>query len=102
MVGPGPRVLVVDDDPAVRHFLRVALKAAGFSVFEAGSADAVSTAVASIRPDAIILDLGLPDGSGIEVIRTLREICADADPGPLSPGGRGRKDCRLDTGAGDF
>jgi two-component system KDP operon response regulator KdpE len=64
---------VVDDDPAVRRFLRVSLKAAGFSVFEAGSAGAVSTAVAAIRPDAIILDLGLPDGSGIEVIRMLRE-----------------------------
>jgi two-component system KDP operon response regulator KdpE len=73
MEGPGPRVLVVDDDPAVRRFLRVSLKAAGFSVFEAGSAGAVSTAVAAIRPDAIILDLGLPDGSGIEVIRMLRE-----------------------------
>ena len=72
MVGPGPRVLVVDNDPAVRRFLRVAVKAAGFSVFEAGSAGAVSTAVASIRPDAIILDLGLPGGNGIEVIRTLR------------------------------
>jgi two-component system KDP operon response regulator KdpE len=72
MVGPGPRVLVVDNDPAVRRFLRIAVKAAGFSVFEAGSAGAVSTAVASIRPDAIILDLGLPGGNGIEVIRTLR------------------------------
>jgi two-component system, OmpR family, KDP operon response regulator KdpE len=73
MEGPGPRVLVVDDDPSVRRFLRVSLKAAGFSVFEAGSAGAVPTAVAAIRPDAIILDLGLPDGNGIEVIRTLRE-----------------------------
>lgn len=73
MEGPGPRVLVVDDDPAVRRFLRVSLKAAGFSVFEAGSAGAVPTAVAAIRPDAIILDLGLPDGNGIDVIRKLRE-----------------------------
>jgi two-component system KDP operon response regulator KdpE len=63
----------VDDDPAIRRFLRGALKAAGFSVFEAGSAGAASTGVASIRPDAIILDLGLPDGRGIEVIRVLRE-----------------------------
>src|ERR1700737_5591801 len=72
MAGPGPRVVVVDDDPSARRFLRVALKAAGFSVFEAGSAGAVSTAVASIRPDALILDLGLPGGPGLEVIRTLR------------------------------
>ncbi len=72
MDGPGPRVLVVDDELAVRRFLRVSLKAAGFSVFEAGSAGAVPTAVAAIRPDAIILDLGLPDGNGMDVIRTLR------------------------------
>src|ERR1700730_16005418 len=62
MVGPRPKVLVVDDDPAGRRFLRVALKVGGFSVFEAGSAGTVATAVASIHPDAIILDLGLPNG----------------------------------------
>src|SRR5438309_10137233 len=55
MVGPGPRVLVVDNDPAVRRFLRVAVKAAGFSVFDAGSAGVVSTAVASISPGVTIL-----------------------------------------------
>ena len=48
MVGPGPRVLVVDDDPSVRRFLRVALKAAGFSVFEAGSAGAHRGPVSAI------------------------------------------------------
>jgi two-component system KDP operon response regulator KdpE len=73
MDGPGPRVLIVDDEIPVRRFLRVSLKAAGFSVFEAGSAGAVPAAVAAIRPDAIILDLGLPDGRGIDVIRQLRE-----------------------------
>lgn len=73
MSGPGPRVLVVDVDPAVRRLLRTSLKAAGFSVFEAGSAGAVPTAVAAVRPDAIILDLGLPGGTGIDVIRDLRK-----------------------------
>jgi two-component system, OmpR family, KDP operon response regulator KdpE len=73
MSGPGPRVLVADDDPAVRRLLRTSLKGAGFSVFEAGSAGAVPMAVAAVRPDAMILDLGLPGGSGIDVIREIRK-----------------------------
>lgn len=102
MVGPGPRVLVVDDDPAVRRFLRVALKGAGFSVFEAGSAGAVPTAVGSIRPDAIILDLGLPDGSGIEVIRRLRESVQTPILVLSVREEEAEKIAALDAGADDF
>lgn len=70
---PGPRVLVVDDDLSIRRFLRVALQARGYSVFDAGGARAALAAVEAVRPDVIILDLGLPDGDGVEVTRQLSD-----------------------------
>ncbi len=67
------RVLVVDDEPAIRRFLRVSLSARGYIVFEADSGQAALSAVTSDRPDLIILDLGLPDMDGVQVTRLLRE-----------------------------
>lgn len=69
----GPRVLVVDDEYAIRRFLRVSLTAYNHVVFEAASGQEALVAVAAHRPDVIILDLGLPDLDGIEVARQLRE-----------------------------
>lgn len=74
MVGPGPRVLVVDDDQGIRRLLRTALKKYGYSVFEATTASTALAAVSATRPDAIILDTGLPDGKGADVIQSLREL----------------------------
>jgi two-component system KDP operon response regulator KdpE len=69
----GLRVLVVDDERAIRRYLHAALNAQGYTVYEAGSGkDAVNMAI-SDRPDIIILDLGLPDLDGVEVTRQLRE-----------------------------
>ena len=71
--GDGVRVLVVDDEPAIRRYLRISLMAHGHTVFEAATGqDAVAT-VSAQRPDLVILDLGLPDLNGIEVTRLLRE-----------------------------
>lgn len=67
------RALVVDDEPAIRRFLTVALTAHGYTVFEALSGAEALQAVIAHRPDVIILDLGLPDMEGIEVTRRLRE-----------------------------
>jgi two-component system KDP operon response regulator KdpE len=69
----GPRVLVVDDERAIRRFLRASLTAHGYHVFEAARAQEALDAVPTIRPDLIILDLGLPDLDGIDVTRQLRE-----------------------------
>ena len=69
----GARVLVVDDEPAIRRFLRVSLSAHGYAVFEASDGQGALSAVVADRPDLIILDLGLPDLDGIEVTRLLRE-----------------------------
>jgi two-component system KDP operon response regulator KdpE len=71
--GEGVRVLVVDDEPAVRRYLRISLAAYGHAVFEAATGQAAVAAVRTQRPDLVILDLGLPDLNGIEVTRLLRE-----------------------------
>jgi len=69
----GLRVLVVDDERAIRRYLHAALIAQGYTVFEASCGkDALNMTVAD-RPDMIILDLGLPDLDGVEVTRQLRE-----------------------------
>jgi two-component system KDP operon response regulator KdpE len=66
------RVLVVDDEVPIRRFLRTSLSAHGHTVFEAGTAEEALHSVASDRPDLVILDLGLPDADGTEVVRSLR------------------------------
>ena len=73
MTESGLRVLVVDDERAIRRFLRASLTAHGYTVFEASSGHEALSAVVGDRPDLIILDLGLPDLNGIEVTRQLRE-----------------------------
>jgi len=73
MSDKGLRVLVVDDERAIRRFLRTSLSAYNYVVFEASSGSEGLTAVIAHRPDLLILDLGLPDLDGIEVIRQLRE-----------------------------
>ncbi len=69
----GQRVLVVDDETSIRRYLRAALTAQGFTVFESATGQEALNAVLANRPDIIILDLGLPDIGGIEVTRQLRE-----------------------------
>jgi two-component system KDP operon response regulator KdpE len=66
-------ILVVDDEPQIRRFLRTSLAAHGYGVLEAANgADALRLASAE-RPDLMVLDLGLPDTDGLEVLRGLRE-----------------------------
>jgi two-component system KDP operon response regulator KdpE len=73
MTDAGQRVLVVDDENAIRRYLRAALSAQGFAIYEAASGQEAINAVVANHPDLIILDLGLPDFDGIEVTRRLRE-----------------------------
>ncbi len=69
----GPRILVIDDERAIRRYLRASLTAHGYHVFEASTAQEGLAATPTVRPDLIILDLGLPDVDGIDVTRQLRE-----------------------------
>jgi two-component system KDP operon response regulator KdpE len=62
----------VDDERAIRHFLTASLTAHGCAVYEATSAREALQEVTGVRPDVVILDLGLPDQDGVEVIRLLR------------------------------
>lgn len=67
------RILIVDDEKAIRRFLKATLVAHGYNVFEASDgAEALKHSV-SLYPDAIILDLGLPDMDGVEVARQIRK-----------------------------
>jgi two-component system KDP operon response regulator KdpE len=65
-------VLVIDDEPQIRRFVSAGLELYGYSVSEAESGSAGLNAVARNRPDLIILDLGLPDMSGVQVLNTIR------------------------------
>jgi len=67
------RILVVDDEPAIRRFLRASLGAQGYQVIEAQTATSALELFRRNTPDVVVLDLGLPDGDGFDVIRTLRE-----------------------------
>jgi two-component system KDP operon response regulator KdpE len=65
-------VLIVDDEPPIRRFLRTSLAAQDYEVIEAGNGAEAIRAMASAAPDLVILDLGLPDMNGTEVISAIR------------------------------
>ena len=70
----GPRVLVVDDEPQIQRFLTVALTAAGFQVQTAETGAQALRLAATGAPDLIVLDLGLPDRDGKDVLRDIRQF----------------------------
>jgi len=67
------RILIIDDESAIRKFLRVGLEAHGYAIAEALSGKEGLTQAVAFRPDLVILDLGLSDMEGLEVLRRLRE-----------------------------
>lgn len=71
--GAPPRVLVVDDEPAIRRFLRTSLRAEGYDVVESETGEAALTEIRRRAPDLVMLDLGLPGIDGLAVIRSLRD-----------------------------
>jgi two-component system KDP operon response regulator KdpE len=72
----GATVLVIDDETSVRRMLRYALEGQGYRVLEAATAEEGLAGAATESPDAVVLDLGLPDLDGTEVLRRLREWSA--------------------------
>ena len=97
-----PLVLVVEDEPQMRKFVRIALESHDYRVIEAGTAvEAIQQAV-SYTPDAVVLDLGLPDMDGMDVTRRLREWSTVPI---LVISARGQEDSKvkaLDGGADDY
>jgi two-component system KDP operon response regulator KdpE len=96
-------VLVVDDEAAIRRLLRTSLAPQGFQVEEAADAAGALAAIAAHPPDLVLLDLGLPDADGIEVIRKLRAAGNRVPIVVLSSRGdeRGKVEA-LDLGADDY
>ena len=98
----GTRVLVVDDEPQILRALRTSLRGAGYEVDTAETAETALAAAALRPPDAVILDLVLPDGTGIDVCRELR-TWSQAPVILLSAVGEEReKVAALDAGADDY
>jgi two-component system KDP operon response regulator KdpE len=100
--GGEPLVLVVEDDAQVRRFLRAALASHAFRLVEAGTVREAEQLATSHNPDVYLLDLGLPDGDGVDLARRLREWTR-APIIVLSA--RGREEDKvnaLDAGADDY
>jgi two-component system KDP operon response regulator KdpE len=96
------RVLVVDDEAQIRRILRASLTASGYAVTEAATGHEALAAIAVTMPDLIILDLGLPDMDGKEVLRRLR-VCTNTPVIVLSARDReAEKVMALDLGANDY
>jgi two-component system KDP operon response regulator KdpE len=99
---PDPVIVLIEDAPQIRRFLRATLTGQGYRLFEAGTAADGLVEVASRQPDVVIIDLGLPDLDGLEVIRRLREW-SKVPVIVLSARGQERdKVGALDAGADDY
>lgn len=96
------RLLVVDDEPQIRRFLKTSLTAHGYDVIEAESAGAALRMATTARPDVLILDLGLPDQDGAEVIRRIREWSQLPIIVLSARGSEDSKVAALDLGADDY
>jgi two-component system KDP operon response regulator KdpE len=96
-------VLIVEDDAEIRRFLRTTLAAEEYRVREAATIAEGLSRIAERQPDAILLDLGLPDGDGIEIIRQVRQRVRNLPIIVLSVrSDEYQKITALDTGADDF
>lgn len=98
----GPLVLLVEDEPQMRRFLRAALDGHGYRLVEALTAREGLTHAAGHNPDLILLDLGLPDGDGIEITRRIREWSATPIIVISARGQESDKVAALDAGADDY
>ena len=98
----GAHVLVVDDEPQFLRALATNLRGAGYDVATAASAAEAHAAAGLVPPDAVILDLVLPDGTGTEVCRELRRWTAAPIIVVSAVGDEDEKIAALDAGADDY
>lgn len=95
-------LLVIDDEPQIRKFLRISLASQGYKVLEASSGAEGLSVAALNKPDLVVLDLGLPDMDGQQVLRDLREWSAVPVLILSVRASEGEKVQALDSGANDY
>ena len=98
----GPTVLVIEDEPQIRRFLRATLMAHGYRLVETTTAQEGLMQAATCQPELILLDLGLPDLDGLEVVQRLREWTTIPIIVLSARGQEADKIAALDAGADDY
>ncbi|MEW6461302.1 response regulator [Ectopseudomonas khazarica] len=98
----GPSILLIDDEAQIRKFLRIALSAQGYRVLEAANGEDGLAQAALQSPDVVVLDLGLPDLDGQQVLRRLREWSQMPVLVLSVRASEGEKVLALDGGANDY
>lgn len=99
---PSPVVVLIEDEPQIRRFLRATLGSSGYRLYEATSGEDGLVEAATRQPDVVILDLGLPDVDGLQVIQRLREWSTVPIIVLSARGQEGDKVAALDAGADDY
>jgi two-component system KDP operon response regulator KdpE len=102
MTTEGPLVLVVEDEPQMRRFLRASLTAHSFRLVEAGTAQEALASITAQSPEVILLDLGLPDRDGIDLTREIRGWSSVPIIVISARGREADKVEALDSGADDY
>lgn len=96
------RILIVEDEDNIRRFVRLTLAAEGYEVYEAASLQRGLIEAGTRRPDLLVLDLGLPDGDGVDLIRELRTWSAAPIIVLSARSSEADKIAALDAGADDY
>ena len=102
MAKTDPVIIVIEDDPSIRRFLRTSLSTHGFNVFDADTGKQGIVEVGVRKPDLLILDLGLPDMDGVEVIKAIRAWSAVPIIILSARSSEQQKIDALDVGADDY
>ena len=102
MSDPHPVAVIVEDEPQIRRFVRAALEAEDWQVFEAATMKQGLVEAGTRRPDLVILDLGLPDGDGVAYLRDLRHWSQVAVIVLSARTDESDKIAALDAGADDY
>ena len=97
-----PVVVIIEDEPQIRRFVRSALEAEGWQVFEADTAKKGLSEAGTRKPDLLVLDLGLPDSDGLDLIRDVRGWSGVPIIVLSARSGEADKIAALDAGADDY
>ena len=99
---PSPVAIVIEDEPQIRRFVRAALEGEGWQVHEADTLKRGLSQAGTRKPDLLVLDLGLPDGDGVDLIRDVRGWSAVPIIVLSARSGEADKIAALDAGADDY